>query len=121
MSKLKKIQIEDKIYTANTDFRIAIKCNEIAQDETIGDYERALGIICTMFGPDAIENTNHYKKLLEWVLKYLSCGQEIDRKEIPDMDLVEDEKYIKSSSKLVYSNKLLIIQLFEVIQRSVRL
>ena len=65
----KKIQIDDTIYTANTDFRIAIKCNEIATDETIGDYERVLGIICTMFGPDALDNPQHHEKLLKWVQK----------------------------------------------------
>ena len=98
MSCIQKIQIEDTIYTANTDFRIAIKCNEIAQDETIGDYERVLGIICTIFGPDAIDNPNHYEKLLKWALNYLSCGKEIvDTNEKPDMDYTEDMEYIEAS------------------------
>lgn len=94
----KKVQIDDTIYTANTDFRIAIRCNEIAQDNTIGDYERVLGIICTMFGPDALDNPQHHEKLLKWVQKYLSCGKEIeDSKEQPDMDYVEDMEYIEAS------------------------
>lgn len=98
-----KIQIEDTIYEANTDFRIAIECNRIATDNTIGDFERALGIIYTMFGDKALDNPNHYAKLLNWVLKYLSCGQEIDNsREQPDMDYIEDEKYIKSSFKYDY-------------------
>ncbi|MBR2245677.1 MAG: hypothetical protein IKN65_00835 [Clostridia bacterium] len=98
MACTKKIQIEDTIYTANVDFRIAIRCNEIAQDETIGDFERVLGIICTMFGADAIDNPNHYEKLLKWALNYLSCGQEIkDTHEEPDMDYVEDMDYIEAS------------------------
>ena len=98
MACIKKIQIDDTIYTANTDFRVAIRCNEIAQDKTIGNYERVLGIICTMFGPEAVDNTNHHEKLLKWVLNYLSCGKEIeDTKEQPDMDYVEDMDYIEAS------------------------
>lgn len=98
MACIKKIQIDDTIYTANTDFRVAIRCNEIAQDKTIGDYERVLGIICTMFGPDAVDNTNHHEKLLKWVKNYLSCGKEIeDTNEQPDMDYVEDMDYIEAS------------------------
>lgn len=98
MACIKKIQIEDTIYEANTDFRIAIRCSEIAQDDTIGDFERVLGIICTMFGEKALDNPNHYEKLLKWALNYLSCGQEvIDNKEQPDMDYVEDMEYIEAS------------------------
>lgn len=98
MACIKKIQIEDTIYEANTDFRIAIRCSEIAQDDTIGDFERALGIICTMFGEKALDNPNHYEKLLKWALNYLSCGEEvIDNKEQPDMDYVEDMEYIEAS------------------------
>lgn len=98
MTCIKKIQIDDTIYEANTDFRTAIKCNEIAQDETIGDFERGLGIICTMFGEDGLNNPDHYEKLLKWVLKYLSCGKEIkETKEKPDMDYVEDMNFIEAS------------------------
>ena len=98
MACIKKIQIENTIYEANTDFRIAIRCNEIAQDETIGDFERVLGIICTMFGGDALDNPNHYEKLLKWALNYLSCGKEIEHThEQPDMDYVEDMDYIEAS------------------------
>lgn len=98
MACIKKIQIEDTIYEANTDFRIAIRCNEIAQDGTIGDFERVLGILFTMFGEKALNNPNHYEKLLKWALKWLSCGKEIeDIHEQPDMDYVEDMDYIEAS------------------------
>lgn len=98
MSCVRKIQIENTIYTANVDFRIAIRCNEIATDEKIGDFERVLGIICTMFGEKALNNPNHYEKLLKWALNYLSCGKEIEStKEEPDMDYVEDMEYIEAS------------------------
>lgn len=98
MACIKKIQIEDTIYEANTDFRIAIECNRIANDETIGDVERALGVICTIFGPSGLDNPDHYEKLLKWAKKWLSCGEEItNTKEKPDMDYIEDKKYIRSS------------------------
>ena len=98
MACIKKIQVEDTIYEANTDFRIAIRCNEIANDDKIGDFERALGIICTIFGEDGMNNPSHYEKLLKWARKWLSCGKEtIDTHEEPDMDYVEDMEYIEAS------------------------
>ena len=98
MSCIKKIQIDNTIYEANTDFRIAIRCNEIAQDKTIGDFERSLGIIYTMFGDSGLDNPDHYQKLLNWALKYLSCGKDIkDTNEEPDMDYIEDMEYIEAS------------------------
>ena len=98
MACIKKIQIEDTIYEANVDFRNAIRCNEIATDNKIGDFERVLGIVCTMFGASAIDNPNHYEKLLKWALNYLSCGKEIkENNEQPDMDYTEDMEYIEAS------------------------
>ena len=99
MACVKKIQIDDTIYEAKTDFRTAIRCNEIAQDKTIGDFERTLGLICTMFGEKGIDNPPHYEKLLKWALNYLSCGEEVDNKknEEPDMDFSEDMDYIEAS------------------------
>ena len=93
-------KVEDTTYKINTDFRVAIECNRIANDETINDYERVLGIICTLFGADALDNTNHYEKLLEIAKKYLSCGKQIEEsyndKDI-DMDYIEDYDYIEAS------------------------
>ena len=98
MNCIKKIQIDDTIYTANVDFRIAIECNRIAEDDTIGNLERSLGIICTMFGEKGLENPKHYNKLLNWILKYLSCGKEANNtNEEPDMDFVEDMDFIEAS------------------------
>ena len=98
MSCIKKIQIDDVIYTANVDFRNAIECDRIAKDTTIGDYERSLGIICTIFGGEGLENPEHYVKLLNWIMKYLSLGKEIENNnEKPDMDFIEDMSYIEAS------------------------
>lgn len=92
-------KVGDKLYKINTDFRIAVKCNEIATDNTIGDYERALGIIYLLFGEDGINTYEDHEQLLEMAKKYLLCGKELDIKnnEEPDMDYVEDMDYIEAS------------------------
>lgn len=97
-----KIQIDDTIYEADLDFRVAIECNRIAEDETIGDYERVLGILCTLFGAKAIDNPRHYEKLFKWAINYLTFGEEVNKKVEPDMDFIQDKKYIKSSFKYDY-------------------
>ena len=96
-------EINDKRYKINTDFRVAIECQDIATDENISDYERALAIIYKLFGDDGIDNFNNYDKLLEIAIKYLSCGKELDNKnEESDMDFVQDKGYIESSFKYDY-------------------
>lgn len=103
MSCIKKIQVDDTIYEANTDFRIAIECNRIATDENIGDFERVLGILCTVFGDKGIDIPEHYERLLKWVKKWLSCDKEIiDTHEKPDMDYIEDYDYIVASFQSDY-------------------
>jgi hypothetical protein len=93
------VEVEGKQYKINTDFRVAIRCNEIAEDAKIGDCERALGIIYTLYGEEGINTPDHYEKLLELAKKYLSCGKEIEitTDEQPDMDYVEDMDYIEAS------------------------
>ena len=95
----KYVEIDKKKYKINTDFRVAIECQNIATDENISDYERALAIIYKLFGDDGIDDFNSYDKLLEIAMKYLSCGKEIDSKsnEEPDMDFVQDMDYIEAS------------------------
>lgn len=92
-------EIDNKRYKINTDFRIAIECNRIAEDENIGDYERVLAIIYTLFGDDGINTPEHYEKLLEIAKTYLSCGKELETKhhEEPDMDYIQDMDYIEAS------------------------
>ena len=95
----KYVKIGEKKYKINTDFRVAIECQEIALDDSIGDFERALAIIYKLFGDDGLDDSNNYEKLLELAQKYLSCGKEIDSKAIeePDMDFIQDMDYIEAS------------------------
>jgi hypothetical protein len=104
----KYVEIDKKKYKINTDFRVAIECQEIALDDSIGDFERALAIIYKLFGDDGLDDSNNYEKLLELAQKYLSCGKEIDNKtnEEPDMDFIQDMPYIKASFRSDYNIKL---------------
>ena len=93
------VEVFGKLYKINTDFKVAIECNRIAEDETIGDLERALAIIYKLFGEEGINTQEHYEKLLEMAQKYLLCGEEydIEKNEKPDMDFIEDYSYITTS------------------------
>ena len=92
------VKVGEKKYKINTDFRVAIECNRIAEDETICDLERALAIIYTLFGEEGINSQDDYEKLLELAQKYLLCGKEFkDTNEKPDMDFIEDMDYIEAS------------------------
>lgn len=100
MSKYPKyVEVNGRKYNINTDFRVAIRCNQIATDENIGDVERALGVICTLFGEDSINYQDDYEPLLKLAKKYLSCGKELDNAsdgEV-DMDYIQDMDYIEAS------------------------
>ena len=101
----KYVEIDKKKYKINTDFRVAIECQEIALDDSIGDFERALAIIYKLFGDDGLDDSNNYEKLLELAQKYLSCGKEVESKtnEEPDMDFIQDMPYIKASFRSDYN------------------
>lgn len=98
MNYPKYVEVNGNKYEINTDFRVAIRCNEIAENSNIGDYERALGILCTLFGEKSIRNHNDQQELLELAKKYLACGKELrSNNTTPDMDYVEDMDYIEAS------------------------
>lgn len=99
MNNPEYVKIGDKKYKINTDFRIAIECDNIARDESIEDDERALAIIYKLFGDEGIDSQKDYEMLLKMAIKYLSCGKEVEKKknEKPNMDYEEDKHYIRSS------------------------
>lgn len=98
------VVVKNKRYKINTDFRYAIECNRIAEDETIGDFERVLAIIYTLFGEEGLNAKDDYEELLKLAKKYLCCGKEvdIDNTEQADMDFIEDYAYIKTSFRSDY-------------------
>lgn len=93
------VEVNNKRYKINTDFKVAIECNRIAEDNTICDLERSLAIIYTLFGEEGINTPEHYERLLELAKMYLLCGKEYDveSNEKPDMDFIEDYSYISTS------------------------
>lgn len=101
----KYAKIDGKKYKINTDFRVAIECNEIAQNKGIGEYEKALAIIYKLFGDEGLEDFKNHEKLIEIAYKYLCCGKTPEpgrESQEPDMDYIEDEGYIRSSFQFDY-------------------
>lgn len=96
--------VNGKKFEINTSYKIAIKCNEIAKDNTIGDYERTLAIIYLLYGEKGLEDSNDLEELLEKAKIFLSCGEELEEvKGEPDMDYVEDMNYIEASFMYDYN------------------
>ena len=87
MNNPEYVKVDNELYKINTDFRVAIECNNIAKDTTINDYERALGIIYKLFGEKGLE-CNNQDKLLELAVKYLSLGNTIQ-----NMDIKQSKKF----------------------------
>lgn len=85
-------------YDINTDFRVAIECERIARDKSIGDFETFLAILYKLYGKKALENPNDYIELMKLAKKYLSCGKEPElTRDEPDMDYLEDFDLIEAS------------------------
>lgn len=98
------VKVGEKKYKINTDFRVAIECNRIAEDDSIGNVERALAIIYTLFGEEGINSQDDYEKLLELAQKYLLCGKEFkDTSKQPNMDFEQDAGVIASSFQYDYN------------------
>lgn len=96
MNNPEYVRVGDKKYKINTDFRIAIECNEIAESDDIGNAERPLAIIYKLYGDEGLNNPQDWEKLLELAIKYLRLGKE-DSNEEPDIDFQQDRYYIRSS------------------------
>ena len=90
------VRVNDRLYKINTNFKVAIECNEVARDNTIGNFERALAVIYLLF-ENGLDNPDDYEGLLEKAKVYLSCGKELETDGEPDMDYVEDYDYIWTS------------------------
>ena len=80
-----------------------MKCNEIALDENISDYEKMLAIIYLIFGSEGLNDKFNYEKLLNLAYKYLLCGEEAEKSnEEPDMDFKQDFGLIRASFRSDY-------------------
>lgn len=99
-------KVGEKRYKINTDYKVALKCEKIANSD-VGDEERALGIIYLLFGDEGLNDLNNWNELLQIGLKYLNCGKEYkESKEEVDIDLEQDWEYIRTSFFSDYKKKI---------------
>lgn len=87
----------------NTDFRYALRCQEIVSDESISNFEKELGIIYTLFKTDNYNLLDDTETCLKLALKYLQGRPSkakdnlSNEKTVIDMDYNEDMGLIISS------------------------
>lgn len=83
-------------YSINTSFKVALKCFDVIEDDTISDTERSLAVIYLLFGFIPEQDLD---KFLNIAVNYLQCGetghQQFAKKK--DMDFHCDMKYIMAS------------------------
>ena len=106
MNNPQYVKVDNKLYKINTDFRVALECNNIAEDNSIGDLERAMAIIYKLFGEDGL-NCENQNRLLELAMKYLLLGNDKkepknENKEKYELDFNKCIGLIKASFKFDY-------------------
>ena len=106
MNNPQYVKVDDKLYKINTDFRVALECNNIAEDNSIGDLERAMAIIYKLFGENGLDCENQ-NRLLELAMKYLLLGNDKkepknENKEKYELDFNKCIGLIKASFKFDY-------------------
>lgn len=92
-------EVGGKKYKINTDYKVAIRCNQIAM-ENIDLKEKSMAIIYLLFGEEALKDVKHYEELIDKASYFLKCGDvdnDENTSEKPDMDLVQDFPYIEAS------------------------
>lgn len=97
MDKPEYAKVGDKLYKINTDFKIALKCDEVYRSD-VRNEEKILAIIYLLFGDEGLDNPDDYEQLLEKAVTYLLCGNEPNEDtDEPDMDYEQDKSYIRAS------------------------
>ena len=96
------VEVEGKEYKIDTDFNTALKCFEVIEDDTIGDYERAKAVCYLLL--DFIPKDEELEKFLNKLTIYLQCGKTIEehKKNKQDMDFIQDRGYINASFMSTY-------------------
>lgn len=91
------VNVDGIKYPINTDFRVALKCLDIINDESISDTERTYAVVYKLFG--FIPKDEDMPLFVKKVEKYLGCGQsqEEHHSRKKDMDFEQDWKYIMAS------------------------
>ncbi len=104
MNNPEYVEIDGHKIKINTDFRYALRCQEIVKDNSITDMEKEIGVVYTLFNIDNINILDNIETYLKMALKYLqgrpSKAKERSIKENKqqiDMDYNEDIGFIISS------------------------
>ena len=95
-------KVNGEIYPLNTDYRVGLRCMQVCNDPDITDVERALAIVCLLFGfvPSLAEASPY----VDMAIKFLQCGkeQEKGKKGKTDFDFEYDRGYIEASFQSDY-------------------
>ena len=107
MNNPKFVKVDGRLYKINTDFRVALDCNKIAEDKTINSLERAMAIIYKLFGEEGLDCENQ-NKLIELGMKYLLLGRDknslkTENKDKFELDFNKCLGLIRSSFKFDYN------------------
>jgi len=103
------IEVNGKQYKINTDFRVALECDEIARDSSIKDYEKCLAIIYKLLGDEGLAAHDDHDVIFKLLIKYLQCGKDmndLNNDKEPSMNFKQDQGYIKASFLTDYQKDL---------------
>ena len=97
--------INGKKVKINTDFKVALRCFEVLNDDTIGEHERALAIVYLLFS--VIPPYDELNEYTRQSIKFLQCGEEPkenaqEEYSKRDIDMVLDMQYIRPSFMAYY-------------------
>ena len=84
----KFVEVQGKKIPINTDFRIALECEKISRDKTIGEYEKICAIVYKLFGEEALKDHNYIFEFFGLAIKYLKCGRETVADDKDDKDIM---------------------------------
>jgi len=71
MNNPEYIKIGKNKYKINTDYRVALKCQDIASDKTLSNYEKTIGVVYTLFQIDNDIDNKELEMCLKSAFKYL--------------------------------------------------
>ena len=91
------VKISGKNVAIKADYKTALRCFDVINNEDIGDYERTLAVIFIMYG--YIPEDDLIADYLDMAQKFLQCGETAESQESKerDMDFNLDRKYINAS------------------------
>lgn len=96
-----KMEANGRIYSINTDYRIALACLSALDDESINDLERFYAVESLLLGTNVLQEDEFILK--NKIANYLRCGREKNTSEDEiDMDYFQDRRLIRTSIQQVF-------------------